>query len=199
VESQRPADAWFPDAGDNATHRLHAPFLRALRSVLDELRPLQLRPSDTVTTGEGPEVCIAIMPHVALGGISLVGWSDERHVGLEWASVTDLSYHDEIDLGVQVARVLRDQPQWEEEFRHLLTAELRRPLSVRSRRVAGQLRVAVSIDVDRKAKLVGRVRVGRWRPLPLRRDGREETTSLTASQPLSLSIPPPVGHLRLQA
>ena len=58
-----------------------------------------------ITTGEGPEVEIVIVPHRDLDGISLVAWTDQEGARLMWAYVGDLSTHDDLDLGVVVERI----------------------------------------------------------------------------------------------
>jgi hypothetical protein len=47
-------------------------------SVLEERRPGNLDPAGPITTGEGPEVEIVIVPHRDLDGISLVARTTRR-------------------------------------------------------------------------------------------------------------------------
>jgi hypothetical protein len=102
-------------------------------SVLDERRPGNVDPAGPITTGEGPEVEIVIVPHRDLDGISLVAWKDQKGARLVWAHVGDLSTHDDLDLGVVVERI-PFEGDWRGRVREALDAELGRPILLRRRR-----------------------------------------------------------------
>ena len=102
-------------------------------SVLEERRPGNVDPAGPITTGEGPEVEIVIVPHRDLDGISLVAWTDQEGARLMWAYVGDLSTHDDLDLGVVVERI-PFEGDWRSRVREALGAELSRPLLLRRRR-----------------------------------------------------------------
>ena len=88
-----------------STEPLGVNLSQLVRTVLEQARPQNVSPAGTVATGEGPEVEIVIVPHRDLGGISLVAWTDQYDARLLWANVGDLSTHDDLDLGVVVARI----------------------------------------------------------------------------------------------
>ena len=97
-------------------------------------------------TGEGPELEIVIVPHRDLGGISLVAWTDQHGARLLWANVGDLSWHDDLDLGVVVARIPYEG-DWRGRLGEALAAELRRPIRLRTQRgLFGAPRVECSIE-----------------------------------------------------
>jgi hypothetical protein len=68
--------------------------------MLDEIRPAQLDPNESAITSEGRDL-IALLPHRALGGISIVASFVGRSAVVGWAQVCDLSvWHDDLDSGV---------------------------------------------------------------------------------------------------
>ena len=84
---------------------LSAILTQLVGRALEQEQPENVDPAGTTLTGEGPEVEIVIVPHRDLGGISLVAWTDQYDARLLWANVGDLSTHDDLDLGVVVARI----------------------------------------------------------------------------------------------
>jgi hypothetical protein len=90
---------------------------------------------DAVTvTGEGPEVGIILIPHRDLGGYSLIVWVNKNRISLSWGGVTDLSYHDDIDLAKPAFAM--DGPGWasNDVVREALDAEMNRPIRITVRR-----------------------------------------------------------------
>ncbi|HXN57774.1 MAG TPA: hypothetical protein VN912_04210, partial [Candidatus Angelobacter sp.] len=99
--------------------------------MLDERSPQMIDPTDTFITGEGVEVCILVIPHHWLGGVSLVVRSFQLGVDLLWAAVTDLSYHDQIDLGHVICRWPAATVSHLNELQARLTEELSRQIEWR--------------------------------------------------------------------
>src|SRR5437763_16395556 len=58
---------------------------------------------ETFITGEGVEVCMLVIPHRWLGGVSLVVRSSPPATDVLWGGITDSRGHDQIDLGHVVA------------------------------------------------------------------------------------------------
>jgi len=71
-----------------------------------------------------------LLPHQDLGGYSLVLWADDRHVMLVWAGVTDLKYHDDIDLGREVLRTDRGAWPGDDAIAEAIAMEFSRPIRV---------------------------------------------------------------------
>lgn len=79
-------------------------FVGALTRLLEEVRPGQIKPSDTSLTAEGRDL-IALLPHQALGGVSIVVSFVGASAQIQWSQIWDLShYHDDLDSGVVVER-----------------------------------------------------------------------------------------------
>ena len=95
--------------------------------VLQDERPENVDASATTVTNEGPEVEIVIVAHRDLDGLSLVAITDKRGARVLWAQVRDLSYHDDLDLGVVTERISYEG-DWQGRLREALVTELRRPI-----------------------------------------------------------------------
>jgi len=157
-------------------------------------------PRETFITGEGVEVCILVIPHHWLGGVSLVVRSLPAATDLLWAGVTDLSDHDQIDLGHVVARWPAGQGNHldavkaklgEELSRRLEWRQTYRGMSTRPRRVMALLEHAdkrIKVDVMWKLSLS---------PFP-RREVIEQT-SLDSAEPPAFRLPVPIDKLLTQA
>lgn len=185
------AGGWFADAGAYDATALNASVLAVFRSALTRPKPAQVHPNEAATTGEGPAVCILVVPHHCLGGVALVAWSDTVRVDVLWADVGDLGRHDGIDLGPRVASLRREELGWEERLGQLVTAELARPLTLRPRFVGSELEsVVATIELGGDTKTLSRVRAGKRR-LWGRRDGEREVTSLSTPTPPSVAIAVP--------
>ncbi|MDQ6721500.1 MAG: hypothetical protein M3003_12005 [Candidatus Dormibacteraeota bacterium] len=162
-----------------------------VRGVVDHVRPENVDPAGTVVTGEGPDVEIVIVAHRDLGGVSLVAWTDARGARLLWATVRDLSRHDDLDLGTVVESISYDG-DWGTALRAAFAAELRRPIRLRSR--TGWLRgprVECSIVSGGRDRRIGVIR------LP-KNESRSETVTTTlagGSRPW-FSVPPAISHGR---
>jgi hypothetical protein len=128
--------------------------LEIVRQVLDTQQPQNVIRESVTVTGEGPAVGIILLPHQDLGGFSLVVWVDERHVILEWAGVTDLKYHEEIDLGREVLRLDRSVSDGDDAARAAIATEISRPIhaSLRKTRIRRQWQLWCAIQLS-----------GRWR------------------------------------
>lgn len=80
-------------------------FLTALVDLLNGLGAHQIDESETALTAEGSSCLIVLIPHRALGGISIVVWLDSTHAQVTWAQVAGLDCcHDSLDLGILVGR-----------------------------------------------------------------------------------------------
>ena len=157
-------------------------------SVLEERRPGNVDPAGPITTGEGPEVEIVIVPHRDLGGISLVAWKDQKSTRLMWAYVGDLSTHDDLDLGIVVERI-PFEGDWRDRVREALGAELGRHLTLRRRRgLFGTQFVDCWIVTAGKNKRVGVLRPAKNQPAA----ENEMTTSLSGGPRPSFSLTPSI-------
>lgn len=78
-------------------------FLADLEALLEELRPAQLDEHETALTAEARHCLILLLPHRALGGVSIVVWLFSERAAVTWAQVANLGCcHDSLDLGVHV-------------------------------------------------------------------------------------------------
>jgi len=95
--------AWFTrDHTGRVLAGYEREFLAALVELLDELGAPQIDESETALTGEGSHCLIVLIPHRALGGVSIVVWLDAKEAQVIWAQVGGLEYHDDLDLGILV-------------------------------------------------------------------------------------------------
>ena len=139
-------------------------------------------------TGEGATVGIVLIPHRQLGGFCLAVVADQRAIELLWARVTDLSTHDQLDLGVNASRVPWTA-DWPGALEQKLFAELDRPLAIDVMSRLLRRGVYCSVTVGNKAR---RTFIGQ---APAGYAGRE-TTSLAAETPLGVAIPVPMDNWR---
>lgn len=128
--------------------------LEIARQVVDAQHPENLILEAVTVTGEGPAVGIILLPHQDLGSYSLVIHVEERHVILKWAGVTDLKYHDDIDLGQEVLRLDRGLSDGDAAVRAAIAMEIGRPIHVmlRQTRIRRQWQLWCAIQLS-----------GRWR------------------------------------
>jgi hypothetical protein len=144
---------------------------------------------DSVTaTGEHPRVQIVLIPHRQLGGFCLAVWAVSEGIEFIWAAVTDLSTHDELDLGIRVAS-FDDDPAWRDNLRRQLIGEINRPINVTVRRRLFYRNLYCTILHDAHPR---RIFVRR---APSGHEGNE-TTCLAARDPLSIDLPVPVANWR---
>jgi hypothetical protein len=161
-----------------------------VRAVVDQVRPENIDPAAITVTSEGPEVEIVILAHRDLDGVSLVAWTDRRGARLLWAQVSDLSTHDDLDLGV-VVESISAEGDWRPRLRDAIAAELRRPIRLRRRTGwFARPRVECSIvsgDGDRRIGVVS---------LPRNQEGSgtEMTTTLAGGPRPWFSVPPAITH-----
>jgi hypothetical protein len=171
-------------------------LIASVRHVLDMRSPQMVDPAETFITGEGVDVCLLVIPHRWLGGVSLIVRSDPPEIDLLWAGVTDLSYHDQLDLGYVVGR----WPAAPETPLAVLEAKLAEELS---RRIEWKQtyrgpsptprRITAVLDLDGRRVTVNVLRgLSLW-PFP-RRDVVEQT-SLDSSEPPAFRLPVPIDKL----
>jgi hypothetical protein len=176
--------------------KMHGDLVRATRGLLVRDVPAQVLADETVVTGEGPTVCILIIPHHWLGGTSLVLWSDAARVRILWALITSLSTHDDIDLGCMIDVVDRAGDRWLEDCLERVEAEFSRQVEVNGgfvREEENPVQVRFSLHInDKYVKLGARhLRSGlgrhnlRW---------EIEQTSLAAPRPPKIGVPVPTGE-----
>ena len=166
----------------------------AVRELLEEFRPLNVDLDAVTVTGEGAAVVIILVPHRDLGGVVLVVWVVERSILLSWARVSDLSTHDDLDLGVPVARIPHEG-EWLTRLRDAFAVEIRRPIRLKWQRGwLGGKNVECVVEVDGKDKRLAVLRPSS-RQLTSGAERTEIVTSL-ASGPLPFSIPPPLDNWR---
>ncbi len=191
-------DLGAPLEGEKWTR--HGEAVSAVRRVLETHVPRQVDGSETFITGEGLEVCILVIPHHWLGGVSLVVWSEPPEVNLRWAAVTDLSNHDSIDLGHVVATVPVGSPGDFDQLTEKLEDELSRPIQWRYR-LGGPAQSPQSVravfkDGDREITISV---VRKLSPLPGARNEVAEQTSLSAAEAPRFRLPVPIAKLLRQA
>ena len=114
-----------------------APVTRMLGLVgelLEAGQPANIDRGSVTLTGEGPEEGILLVPHRDLGGYSLVLWFSNDGLDVLWASVIDLEYHDELDMGEVVASFKGDGWLVDDAVKSAIQSELMRPIRVRVKR-----------------------------------------------------------------
>jgi hypothetical protein len=173
-------------AGSGANHLDVGRVAEVVLEVVDAQDPRSVDMGSVTISGESTAVEIVLIPHRQLGGFSLGVWADERHIGLFWAAVIDLSTHDEIDLGVTTANIPWTG-DWAGALRRSIADELARPITVDVRRglLGPKLTCSVSVDGKVKTFLVGRA--------PEAHGGRD-TTTLMSSKPLAIGLPVPLDN-----
>ena len=97
---------WFQrDHTGRELSRLERDFVAALVRPLAELAAPQVDEAETALTAEGTTCLIVLIPHRALGGISIVVWLFKDRAEVTWAQVAGLDYcHCALDLGISVAQ-----------------------------------------------------------------------------------------------
>jgi hypothetical protein len=157
-------------------------------AVVQRVRPENVDAAGMTVSGEGPEVEIVILPHRDLDGVSLVVMTDRRSARLLWAHVGDLSYHDDLDLGVVVESFLYEGT-WRARLQEAIAAELSRPIRVQSRKgLFGRPHVECSIVMGDRDRRIGAVRLPRDRE----GEGVEMTTTLAGGPRPPFSVPPAI-------
>jgi hypothetical protein len=126
--------------------------LELVRQLLDDHQPMNLNRDAITVTAEGPAVGIVLLPHQDLGGYSLVLRVDDRHVMLVWAGVTDLKYHDDIDLGREVLRIDRRTSAGNDAIAAAMASEFSRPIRVISRqtRIRRRWQLLCAVEVSNR-------------------------------------------------
>jgi hypothetical protein len=159
-----------------------------------------VNPTETFVTGESVEVCILVIPHRWLGGVSLVVRSFQLGMDLLWAAVIDLSDHDQIDLGFVVRHWPSSQGMYLRELIARLAEELSRQVGWKQTYLGASgipSRITALIDHDgRRLKLDVRHHVSVW---PFTRREVVEQTALDAAQPPAFRLPVPIEKLLAQA
>jgi hypothetical protein len=125
---------WF---NRDHTGRVLCPFERefvtALSRHLAELAAPQVDEEETALTAEARTCLIVLIPHRALGGISIVVWLFQDRAEVTWAQVAGLGCcHDSLDLGISVAHFRLDSAR--PEFGPLLDCirqQINEPLLIR--------------------------------------------------------------------
>jgi hypothetical protein len=170
-----------------------------VQATINRLAPLNVDRDAITVTGEGAAVKLVLVPHRDLGGTALVIWADRRGIELRWAQVGDLSYHDDIDLGVRTGRIDWGG-EWEAKLASLLAAELLRPIKLRyKRRLLGKPVVECWLDVGGRPKRIAIVRPRGGLPNDPYGAQKRLETALGAGHPLPFSAPPPLAEWRKNA
>ena len=157
-------------------------------------------PRETFITGEGVDVCILVIPHHWLGGVSLVVRSFPPATDLLWAAVTDLSDHDQIDLGHVVARWPVGRGSSLDALKAKLGEELSRRLewkqTYRGASTRPQRVTALFAHADTRVKVDVLWQLSLW---PFHRREVIEQTSLDSAEPPAFRLPVPIDTLLAQA
>lgn len=168
-------------------------LLALLEKVLRSEQPANVDREAVTLTGEGPGEGIVLVPHRDLGGYSLILWFAQDWLRLGWASVIDLEYHDELDVGKVVLEVRGSN--WFEDVasKSAISAEFRRPIRVSLRRSRvlrrWQVRCAVNIAGEWAETWAGNVPAAQVTGLPVSIETR--LTSLTGPEPAVVHCPVP--------
>jgi hypothetical protein len=175
-------------------------LIDSIGGVLDAVSPVMVNPGDTFIAGEGPEVCILVIPHHWLGGVSLIVLARPEFVDLRWSVVTDLSDHDQIDLGKVVDRWAQGGRPPLELIGAALAREFQRPIEwsyVYQGGAARPRRVRAYLDLNgKRTRLPVFSELSLW-PWPRREV--VERTSLSSADPPSFRLPLSIDRLLKQA
>jgi hypothetical protein len=126
--------------------------LERVGQALDANQPLNLNRAAVTVVHEGPRVGIILLPHQDLGGYSLVLSIYERQVVFGWAGVTDLKYHDDIDLGREVLRIDRGTAAGDDSIAAAIASEFSRPIRVILRQTRIRKRWQLFCAVERSSR-----------------------------------------------
>lgn len=98
--------AWFQrDHTRRDLKHFERDFIVAVAERLAELAAPQIDEGETALTAEGNTCLIVLIPHRALGGVSIVVWLFAGTAEVTWAQVAALDCcHDSLDLGISVGR-----------------------------------------------------------------------------------------------
>jgi hypothetical protein len=101
---------WFRrDHTGRVLRPLERDFVVTLGAHLAELAAPQVDEDETALTAEGHACLIVLIPHRALGGVSIVVWLFEDRAEVTWAQVAGLDCcHDALDLGISVGQFRLD-------------------------------------------------------------------------------------------
>ena len=178
----------------------HGEVITAVRDVLEARDPGMVEPNETFITGERDEVCILIIPHHWLGGVGLIVLSDPPGLDLRWAAVTDLSDHDQIDLGHVVDRWQLPVKRQMNQLVASLEQELSRPIEwmcTYRGSASSPRRIRAVLDINgRRVVLHVLSKLSLW-PFPRREV--VESTSLSSKDPPTFRLPVPIDRLLKQA
>lgn len=180
---------WFArDYTGRALSENERQFMVALADLLTRLAVPQLDENETALTAESEHCLIILLPHRALGGISIVVWLSADRAEVTWAQVADLDRsHDSLDLGVCVGqfRFDPDKPDFGPVV-DCIRRQLAAPLSVQ---VFDSGRAVVSVtDTRGVLRPVGEIGAGLgWAGL-FRRGKLTHQTTIRLVDP----VPPPV-------
>jgi hypothetical protein len=153
--------SWF---GADFTHRElsveERDFVKALSAMLDRVRYLQVAPSNTNLTAEGRDCLIVVIPHSLLAGLSIVVWHSMEMLSVSWAQISDLSTHDNLDLGHRVGRFVKKDPveAWYRNAVRCVEVQLHRPIDLEVSCDGGSAEPYMEVflpDADRKRFKLG--------------------------------------------
>jgi hypothetical protein len=171
-------------------------FIAELVKLMAELAAPQVDENETALTAEATNCLIVLIPHRALGGISIVVWLFDDRAEVTWAQVAALDCcHDSLDLGVAVAGFRFDPRR--PDFRPVLDcvrSQFAEPLTLR---LFDTSRVAVLVRDNRGTlREVGEIGAVSGRPRWFRRNKTigEATVRLTDSTPPPVTEPSHVDH-----
>ena len=155
--------AWFQrDHTRRDLRRCERDFVAALAARLSELAAPQIDENETALIAEGNSCLIVLIPHRALGGVSIAVWVSSGRAEVTWAQVAALDCcHDSLDLAVSVGQF--GFKPWRREFGPVLDCvaeQINQPLTLRC---FGNDRATVLVR-DRAGKLceVGDIGNTRW-------------------------------------
>ena len=182
---------WFNrDHTGRVLYPFEREFVTALGRLLAELAVSQIDEDETALTAEGRDCLIVLIPHRALGGVSIVVWLFDDRAEVTWAQVAGLDCcHDSLDLGISKARFRLDAAR--PEFGPVLDCirtQINEPLLLRC---FGNERASVFVrDTAGTLHQVGEIGKGAWSDLLSRRLPTHETLiRLTDPDPPPVASP----------
>jgi hypothetical protein len=137
-------------------------FLGDAALMLDDLRPRQVDPALCAVTSGGRSTLILLIPHRSLGGLTLAVTVTDRFATVSWASVHDLSSHDDLDLTREVYLFNRGagkEAMWGEAVAGLRD-QLSRRFVLRVRSTASGIPLSASchlVGADGRLRRIGRL------------------------------------------
>jgi hypothetical protein len=181
-------DSFIKTPDDQFVGESHESVPGLVLELLEARSPANVDRQSVLVTGEADLASIVLIPHRQLGGYGVAVFAHSPAIEVLWAKVTDLSDHDQLDLGIRIASIPWNAG-WETAMRNQLYEELDRQITLVVRRAFLRRALYAVMTIH------GRVRSTRIGLAPKGYEGAE-TTSLAAGPPIAVSYPIPVENWR---